>query len=194
MRCWSTSTIRVTDLKLRDSIRTLPTNTPTVTDNVKSFPEKTDAQIGGRRIAIVAARFNQAVVDPLVEGAKRTLVSAGAAAADINVLRVPGAFELPLAAKWLAEQGSVDGIVALGAVIRGETPHFDFVCNEAARGLNNVALAHGLPVGFGVITADSDEQALARAGGAVGNKGEEAALAVIEMLVLHRCLHAGKRP
>ncbi|MEM6639298.1 MAG: 6,7-dimethyl-8-ribityllumazine synthase [Pseudomonadota bacterium] len=156
---------------------------------MKSFPDAMGIRVDGARVAVVAARFNAEVVEPLVDKALATLDAAGVSDDHRPVFRVPGAYELPLAAKWLAEQGRCDGIVALGAVIRGETPHFDFVCNEAARGLNDVALTHGLPVGFGVITADSDAQAMARAGGAVGNKGEEAALAVIEMVDLSRRLH-----
>lgn len=158
---------------------------------MKSFPEASGVRADGMCVAIVAARFNDDVVSPLIDGARATLLEAGANDEDIVTLRVPGAFELPLAAKWLAQSGIYDGIVALGAVIRGETPHFDYVCNEAARGLNNVALDHGIPVGFGVITADDADQAMARAGGAVGNKGEEATLAVIEMIELARTHRRG---
>lgn len=155
---------------------------------MKSFPDALDVDATGMRVAIVAARFNEAVVGPLLECATQTLRQAGANDDDVAVHRVPGAFELPLAARLLARSGDFDGIVALGAVIRGETPHFDFVCNEAARGINQVALEFELPVGFGVITALSDEQAMARAGGRVGNKGEEATRAVIEMIALARTL------
>lgn len=155
---------------------------------MKSFPDALDVNASGMRVAIVAARFNDDVVGPLLDCAVETLRNAGASDRDVVVHRVPGAFELPLAARLLARTGNFDGIVALGAVIRGETPHFDFVCNEAARGINDVSLEFELPVGFGVITALSDEQAMARAGGAVGNKGEEATRAVIEMIALARTL------
>ncbi len=158
---------------------------------MKTFPDALGVRAEGMRVAIVAARFNDDVVSPLIDAARATLLNAGAGSDQITVLRVPGAYELPLAAKWLADSGQFDGIVALGAVIRGETPHFDFVCNEAARGLTDVSLAHGLPVGFGVITADDAAQAMARAGGNVGNKGEEATLAVIEMIALGRTLKRG---
>ena len=153
---------------------------------MKSFPDPVSIDASGMRVALVGARFNDDIVAPLLDCAFDTLVQAGASAADIVRMRVPGAFELPLAAKLLAQSGRFDGIVALGAVIRGETPHFDFVSGECARGIGEVQLAYGLPVGFGVITPDNHAQAQARAGGAVGNKGEEAALAVIEMIALAR--------
>lgn len=159
---------------------------------MKSFPEPTGLRAEGMCVALVAARFNDDVVAPMLECAHGTLVEAGANAEDIVTVRVPGAYELPLAAKWLADSGIYDGIVALGAVIRGETPHFDYVCTEAARGLNEVALTHQIPVGFGVITADNAGQAQARAGGDVGNKGEEATLAVIEMITLARTHRRGR--
>ena len=158
---------------------------------MKSFPQASGVRADGMCVAIVAARFNDDVVAPLVECAHNTLLQSGANAEDLVTLRVPGAFELPLAAQWLAGSGIYDGIVALGAVIRGETPHFDYVCGEAARGLTDVSLRHEIPVGFGLITADTPEQAMARAGGSVGNKGEEAALAVIEMIALGRTHRRG---
>lgn len=138
------------------------------------------------RFAVVAARFNDLVVTRLVEAAVDTLRRHGAAAADIELVRVPGAFELPLVARRLAQTRRYDGLVVLGAVIRGETPHFDFVCGECAAGLNRVALEFDLPVGFGVLTCDTTDQALARAGGKAGNKGNEAALAVLETVNLLR--------
>ncbi len=138
----------------------------------------------GLRIAVVAARFNGLVVDQLVAGALAALASAGARAENISLLRVPGAFEIPAAARAAAER--YDAVVALGAVIRGETPHFDYVAGECARGLMRVMLDTGVPVAFGVLTCDTVEQALARAGGAAGNKGADAALAAIEMANLLR--------
>lgn len=133
-------------------------------------------------IAVVASRFNAFIVDRLVEGALATLERCGIEGDAVHLSRVPGAFELPLAAKVLASQERYRAIVALGAVIRGETPHFDFVAGECARGLTDVSLQYGVPVGMGVITCDDVDQARARAGGSVGNKGEEATLAALEMV------------
>ncbi len=138
----------------------------------------------GRRLAIAATRFHAELVDRLVAGAVECLVEHGVAAADVAVERVPGAWELPLALDALARTGRYEGLVALGAVIRGDTPHFDFVAGEASRGIARVCERHGLPVGFGLLTCDTREQAEARAGGAVGNKGAEAALAALEMVLL----------
>jgi len=132
----------------------------------------------GLKFAIVVARFNSAITEKLLEGAREALAKAGADG--IEVFHVPGAFELPLAAKWLAH-GGFSAIIALGAVIRGETPHFDFVAGEAARGLQQVALECNIPVAFGVLTTDTLEQAEARAGGQHGNKGYAAAMTAIEM-------------
>jgi 6,7-dimethyl-8-ribityllumazine synthase len=131
----------------------------------------------GLRFAIVVARFNSHITGKLLEGAQEAFLKADAQTVD--VFYVPGAFELPLAAKHLAE--NYDAIVALGAVIRGETPHFDYVAGEAARGLQQVALETGVPVSFGVLTTDNLEQAEARAGGSHGNKGHDAAMTAIEM-------------
>lgn len=142
------------------------------------------------RIVILAARFNELIVRSLVDGAIDTLRRHGAADADIHVVRVPGAFELPLAAQRLAKLRKYDGIAALGAVIRGQTPHFDFVCGECAAGLNRVSLEHGIPIGFGVLTTDTMDQALDRAGGKGGNKGADAVLATLEMVSLLRQLEA----
>ena len=153
---------------------------------MKSFPAPISIDASGMRVALVAARFNEDIVAPMLDSARDTLVQAGAKVDNIEIRHVPGAFELPLAAKLLAQSGDYDGIVALGAVIRGETPHFDFVCSESARGLCEVSLGYSLPVGFGVITVNDHAQAKARAGGAVGNKGEEATRAVIEMIALAR--------
>lgn len=135
----------------------------------------------GRRVAVVASRFNGRIVDLLLSGAVDCLRRHGVAAGDLAVVRVPGAFEIPLALEELAAAGGWDALVALGVVIRGETPHFDYVCREAARGISRVSRAHRLPVGFGLLTCDTSEQAQERAGGKAGNKGWEAAQAALEM-------------
>ena len=142
------------------------------------------------RIGIVAARFNQHVVDILLQGALTTLEKRGIGDDAITIVRVPGAFEIPLAAQRLAKIPGTDAVIVLGAVIRGETPHFDFVAGECARGVTRVGLDNELPVIFGLLTTDTDEQAQARAGGAHGNKGNEAALAALEMITLLRKLKA----
>lgn len=142
----------------------------------------------GMRIAIVAARFNHFVVDKLLAGAVETLKTAGISSQDLDIVRVPGAFEIPLAAKKLAAGKSYDAVITLGAVIRGDTPHFDYVCSECARGVTEAALDTGVPVLFGVLTCDDMEQAMDRAGGKHGNKGADAALAAIEMTDLLRKL------
>ena len=142
----------------------------------------------GLRIAVVAARFNHFVVDKLVAGAVETLTQAGISAQDLDVVRVPGAFEIPLAARKLAESHNYDAVITLGAVIRGGTPHFDYVAGECARGVSEAARDSGLPVIFGVLTCDTLEQATERAGGAHGNKGADAALAAMEVADLLRKL------
>lgn len=142
----------------------------------------------GLRIAIVAARFNHFVVDKLVAGAVETLTAAGISSQDLDIVRVPGAFELPLAAKKLADSHNYEAIITLGAIIRGGTPHFDYVAGECARGVTQAGLDSGIPVVFGVLTCDTLEQATDRAGGAHGNKGADAALAAIEMADLLRKL------
>ena len=142
----------------------------------------------GLRVAIVAGRFNDFIVEPLLSGAVELLEQHGAQRDAIKVLRVPGAFELPLVAQKLAASGRFDAVIALGAVIRGDTPHFDFVAGECAAGLARVALDTGVPVIFGVLTTDTVEQASDRAGGKHGNKGADAALTAIEMVRLLRDL------
>jgi 6,7-dimethyl-8-ribityllumazine synthase len=131
------------------------------------------------RVAVLVARYNEIVTTRLLDGARQCFREKGVPDARVDVIWVPGAFELPVAAETAAASGRYAAIVALGCVIRGETPHFEYVAGEAARGLGNVALAHRLPVGFGVLTTESLEQALARAGGAAGNKGYEAAEAAL---------------
>jgi 6,7-dimethyl-8-ribityllumazine synthase len=138
----------------------------------------------GRRIVVVASRFNEEVVKKLVDGALEALVKHGVSFADIDVVWVPGAWELPLAARLLLNSERYDGLVAVGAVIRGETAHFDFIAAEASRGLADVSMQSETPVGFGVLTCDTDEQAEARAGGNHGNKGWDTAVAVLELIDL----------
>lgn len=147
-----------------------------------------DAVVRDARIVIVAARFNEFVVESLIRGAVHTLTSHGAQENDIEIVRVPGAFEMPVVVDRVAATRRPDGIVALGAVIRGGTPHFEYVAGECIRGVSTAALKHGVPVGFGVLTVDTIEQAIERAGTKAGNKGEEAALAVIETINLLRRL------
>lgn len=137
----------------------------------------------GKKFAIVVSRFNHFIVDSLLEGAIDTLKRHGdVAEQDITVIKVPGAYELPLVAKKAAAKGEFDAIIAIGAVIRGGTPHFDFVAGECNKGLAQVALEAQVPVSFGVITTDSIEQAIERAGTKAGNKGGEAALGALEMV------------
>lgn len=133
------------------------------------------------RIALVVSRFNEPVTRPMEEAARRVLIEAGVAEASISTHHVPGAWELPLCVSWLLRRGEVDGVVALGCVIRGETPHFEYVSLGATTGLESLAREHGIPVGFGLLTTDTAAQARARSGGAKGNKGEEAAIAVLQM-------------
>jgi 6,7-dimethyl-8-ribityllumazine synthase len=136
------------------------------------------------RVALVATRYNEPIVERLRTGALEALLEHGARAADLTIVRVPGAFELPLAVRRVADRGRHDAIIALGAVVRGDTPHFDYVAGECAAGLARVMADTGVPVGFGVLTVDTFEQAIERAGGTLGNKGAEAALAAIEMAQL----------
>ena len=134
-----------------------------------------------RRYAIVASRFNETITSRLLDGATEALVRHGAKAGDIDTVSVPGAWELPVVARRLMAMGRYDAIIVVGAVIRGDTPHFDFVAGECARGLMDASLEFEVPVGFGLLTCDNMEQAEARAGGAHGNKGWDAALAALEM-------------
>jgi len=137
------------------------------------------------RYAIAVARFYEDLADRLVEGARRVFEEAGA---EVDVHDVPGAYELPLAARWCAESGRYAGVACLGAVIRGETDHYDYVCTEAARGIARVSLDSGVPCAFGVLTVDDMQQALARAGGGKRHQGEDAAQAVLRMAELRRTL------
>ncbi len=142
----------------------------------------------GARFAIVASRFNHFIVDRLLEGALDALARHGAAMDNAVVVRVPGAFELPLIARRLAGSGKVDAVIALGAVIRGSTPHFDYVAGEAAKGLAGAGQAGTVPIAFGVLTTETIEQAIERAGTKQGNKGWDAAMSAIEMVALARVL------
>lgn len=138
----------------------------------------------GRRVVVLASRFNEPIVKKLVDGALEALIKYDVAFEDIDVVWVPGAWELPIAARQLLATERYDGLVAVGAVIRGETAHFDFIAGEASRGLAEVSADSETPVGFGVLTCDTDEQAEARAGGEHGNKGWDAAVATLEMIDL----------
>lgn len=142
------------------------------------------------RIGIVAARFNEFIVASLLDGAIDILLRHGAQSKDIEVVRVPGAFELPLAIQAMAQRGGFDALVALGAVIRGATPHFEYVAGECSKGLGLVSLQHNLPIGFGLLTVDTVEQAIERAGTKAGNKGVDAALSVIEMVDVLQQIHS----
>lgn len=135
----------------------------------------------GKRFALVASRYNEIVSRRLIEGARDCLERHGAAEQDVDLYRVPGSFEIPLVARRVADSGRYDAVVCLGTIIRGETPHFDFVAGEAARGVGQAGMDSGIPVIFGVVTTDTVEQAIDRAGGRTGNRGAEAALAAVEM-------------
>jgi len=136
----------------------------------------------GIKFGIIVSRFNEFMGQRLLEGALDALIRHGAEEENIEVIRVPGAFEIPLAAKAMAKSGRYDGIIALGVVIRGATPHFEYVAAEVSKGIAQVQLETGTPIGFGIITADTIEQAIERAGSKAGNKGWQAALAVVEMV------------
>lgn len=155
-------------------------------DKIKSI--EGDRIVRDAHIGIVAARFNDFIVEALLTGAVRCLRQHGAVDADIEIVRVPGAFEMPLAVERLAASRRCDGIIALGAIIRGGTPHFDYVSGECVKGISAASQKHAVPIGMGVLTVNTIEQAIERAGTKAGNKGEEATLAVIEMINLLRHL------
>jgi 6,7-dimethyl-8-ribityllumazine synthase len=142
--------------------------------------------VNGARFGIVAGRFNSYIVDALVKGAVDTLLRHGTDENDIEIVHVPGAFEIPLAAQRMADAKRFDAIITLGAVIRGATPHFDYVAGECAKGITRVSLKYDIPVAFGVLTVDTIEQAIERAGTKAGNKGVDAAMSAIEMVNLLR--------
>ena len=147
--------------------------------------------IQNARFCLVTSRFNSFIVDALTSGAIDVLVRHGAHHDDIHVVKVPGAYELPLAVQKAAATGRYDAIVALGAVIRGSTPHFDYVAGECVKGISSLSLKHEIPIAFGVLTVDTIEQAIERAGTKAGNKGAEAALSAVEMVNLLREIDAG---
>ena len=147
----------------------------------------------GLKIAIVLSRFNDSIGGKLHDNASKTLTSHGVAQADITTIRVPGSLELPLACKKAAQTGKFDAIIALGVVIRGGTIHYELVCNESHRGIMNASLETGLPIIFGVLTAENQEQALERAEATGLNRGKEYAQAAIEMALLMKQLHSGKK-
>jgi len=151
-------------------------------DRIKTIEGDFNAR--GLRFGIVASRFNDFIVDRLLDAAVATLTKHGVAPADIEVVRVPGAFETPLAIKKLAATRRFNALIALGCVIRGATPHFDYVAGEASRGIAQLSLEHDVPIGFGVLTVDTIEQAIERAGTKGGNKGADAALAALQMATL----------
>ena len=142
----------------------------------------------GAKFAIVASRFNAFIVDHLVSGAVDALVRHGVARENITIAKVPGAWEIPFAASRIASSKKVDAVIALGAVIRGATPHFDYVAGEAAKGVAQASMSSGVPIAFGVLTTDTIEQAVERAGTKAGNKGWDAATTAIEMVALGRAL------
>ena len=143
----------------------------------------------GCRFAIVVSRFNPEITEGLLHGAQHTLTHAGVDPADITLVRVPGAFEIPLAAMRLAETGEFDAVIGVGCLIKGDTMHFEYIASAASNGIMEAALATGVPIAFGVLTTLTEEQAAARAGDNDDNKGREAALAAIEMATLFRALH-----
>lgn len=136
----------------------------------------------GSRVAIVASRYNSFVVDRLLEGCLETLKAGGIDEQNITLVSVPGAFEIPVAVKAIADKAETDSIITLGAIIRGETPHFDIIANECTRGIGSIAIESGLPVVFGVLTVDNVEQAMDRSGAEESNKGSEAATTALEMI------------
>ena len=144
----------------------------------------------GIKIGIVAARFNEFIVSKLIAGARDALLRHDVKEDDIDLAWVPGAFEIPLIAKKMAESGKYDAVICLGAVIRGATSHYDYVCNEVSKGIASVSLSSGVPVLFGVVTTENIEQAIERAGTKAGNKGYDSAMAAIEMVNLVRQIEA----
>ncbi len=138
----------------------------------------------GKKFGIIVARFNSFIGERLLEGAMDSLIRSGASDDDIEVLRVPGAYEIPLVAQKMAKSGRYDAVICLGAVIRGATPHFDFVANEAAKGIAMASMEADLPIIFGILTTDTIEQAIERAGTKAGNKGSDCAMTAIEMVNL----------
>jgi 6,7-dimethyl-8-ribityllumazine synthase len=151
-------------------------------NNINTFEGNFDAK--GMKFALLASRFNDFIVEQLIKGASDCLLRHGASKDDLCLVKAPGAFELPLVAKRLAASNKYDAIIALGAVIRGGTPHFEFVASESTKGLAQVSLEYDLPITFGILTVDTIEQAIERAGTKAGNKGAEAALSALEVVSL----------
>lgn len=158
-------------------------------ENLKSDKAHVELDATSLRFAVVVSRFNSLITERLLAGALDALQRSGAAKADVEVVYVPGAFELPLAAKKLATRGEYDALVAIGCVIRGETSHYDYVCSETARGVQLAQMDTGVPIMFCVLTCETEEQAMARAGGEHGNKGFDSGLAAIEMARLSQKLN-----
>jgi 6,7-dimethyl-8-ribityllumazine synthase len=157
---------------------------------MKTF-EGSPIAVAGARFCLVASRFNAVIVEPLIRGAEGALRSHGVSAGDITLVRVPGAWEIPWACRQVIELRKPDALITLGAVVRGSTPHFDYVAGEVAKGVAQVSTASGVIATFGVLTTDTMEQALDRAGGKAGNKGADAALAALELVSLRALLTAG---
>ncbi len=153
--------------------------------NLSLHSEKSVQDIAKKQFAIIVAEWNEEVTEALYEGAYKKLIEYGAKQENIYRYDVPGSFELTLAAQWAAQKATIDAIICLGCVIQGETRHFDFICDAVAHGITNVNLRHNKPVIFGVLTPENQQQALDRAGGKHGNKGDEAAITAIKMLGLH---------
>ncbi|HEX2570604.1 MAG TPA: 6,7-dimethyl-8-ribityllumazine synthase [Polyangia bacterium] len=157
--------------------------------NVASVDGELSAR--GLKVAIVAGRFNSFIVEKLVEGAIDALVRLGASPSDLRVIHCPGAFEIPQVARWVVAAGGIDAVICVGCVIRGATPHFDYVAGEAAKGIGAVALQSSLPITFGVLTTETIEQAIERAGTKAGNKGFDAAMAAVELVHVKRAIVGG---
>jgi 6,7-dimethyl-8-ribityllumazine synthase len=159
------------------------------------MPSERRGELAGKglRLAIVVSRFNSFITERLLAGALDALTRAGADEKKVEVVRVPGSFEIPVAAKTLAQSGRYDAVITLGCIIRGETQHFDFISAEVTRGIQLAALETGVPISFGVLTTDTLEQAVDRAGAKSGNKGAEVALAAVEMANLLKATRKGKR-
>ena len=149
---------------------------------LKSVSGKSKLNLSNKKFAIIVAEWNEDVTEALYEGALHGLLSLGVKKSNIVRKNVPGSFELPLGAQWMADKKNIDGVICLGCVIQGETPHFDYICQVVAQGIMNVNLGTKKPVAFGVLTTLNKKQAIERAGGKYGNKGEEAALTVVKML------------
>ena len=149
-----------------------------------------ELKISGAKFALLVTRFNSFIVESLLKGAVDCLLRHGAKKEDLQIIKIPGAFEMPITAQAIAQKAEFDAIIALGAVIRGGTPHFDFVANEATKGLANVAANSSIPVSFGLLTTDNIEQAIERSGTKAGNKGEEAAMSAIEIVNVLKQINA----